>query len=49
MCGITGFVDIRQSKKSYDSKRIIEYMTDVLKVEVRTIKVFGLMRKTIFV
>ena len=31
MCGITGFVDIRQSKKSYDSKRIIEYMTDVLK------------------
>ena len=25
MCGITGFVDIRQSKKSYDSKRIIEY------------------------
>ena len=31
MCGITGFVDIRQSKKSYDSKRIIEHMTDVLK------------------
>ena len=31
MCGITGFADIRQSKNSYDSKRIIECMTDVLK------------------
>ena len=31
MCGITGFADIRQSKNSYDSKRIIGDMTDVLK------------------
>ena len=31
MCGVTGFFDIRQSKKSYDSKKIIENMTDVLK------------------
>mgnify|MGYP001031516034 CR=1 FL=1 len=31
MCGVTGFFDIRQNKKSYDSKKIIENMTDVLK------------------
>ena len=31
MCGITGFADIRQSKNSYDSKRIIGDMTDILK------------------
>ena len=24
MCGVTGFIDIRQNKKSYDSKKIIE-------------------------
>ena len=31
MCGLTGFFDIGQSKKSYDSKKIIENMSDVLK------------------
>ena len=31
MCGVTGFIDIRQNKKSYDSKKIIEKMTDTLK------------------
>ena len=31
MCGVTGFIDIRQNKKSYDSKKIIENMTDTLK------------------
>ena len=31
MCGLTGFFDIRQSRKSYDSKKIIENMSDVLK------------------
>ena len=30
MCGITGFFDIRQRKMPYDSKRIIESMTNVL-------------------
>ena len=31
MCGVTGFFDIRQGKTSYESKKIIENMTDVLK------------------
>ena len=31
MCGLTGFFDIRQSRKPYDSKKIIENMSDVLK------------------
>ena len=31
MCGVTGFFDIRRNKKSYDAKKIIENMTDVLK------------------
>ena len=31
MCGLTGFFDIRQSRKSYNSKKIIDNMTDVLK------------------
>ena len=31
MCGVTGFFDISRNKKSYDAKKIIENMSDVLK------------------
>ena len=31
MCGVTGFIDIRQNNKPYDSKKVIEKMTDTLK------------------